>query len=104
MTSGNVSAVSTSVPNVKSTMTNGDVAASRSQGGVTHLAVTYKGGQQDVLVPPTAPIVTFRPGTKALVAEGKDVFITAMQTGPRLVASTGADRLHRVTPPICEPL
>ena len=75
MTNGNVSAVSTSVPNVNSTMTNGDVAASRSQGGVTHLVVTYKGGQEDVLVPPTAPIVTFLPGTKALLAQGNDVFI-----------------------------
>src|ERR1700744_6003117 len=70
MTNGNVSTVSTSVPRVNSTMTNGDVAASQSQGGVTHLVVTYKGGHEDVLVPPTAPIVTFRPGTKDLVPRG----------------------------------
>src|ERR1700760_3684835 len=89
MTNGNVSAVSTSVPTVNSTMTNGDVAASQSQGGVTHLVVTYKGGQEDVLVPPTAPIVTFRPGTKALVAKGNDVFIKATQTGSGLVGHTG---------------
>lgn len=88
MTNGNVSAVSTSVPTVNSTMTNGDVAASRSQGGVTHLVVTYKGGHQDVLVPPTAPIVTFRPGTKALVTKGNDVFIKATRTGSGLVANT----------------
>src|ERR1700761_914348 len=81
MTNGNVSAVSTSAPNVNSTMTNGNVAASQLQGGVTHLVVTYNGGQQDVLVPPTAPIVTFQPGTKALVAQGKDVFIKATQAG-----------------------
>ena len=74
MTNGNVAAVSTSAATVNSTMTNGDVAAARSQGGVTHLVVTYKGGQEDVLVPPTAPIVTFQPGTKALVAKGNDVF------------------------------
>src|ERR1700757_4012705 len=90
MTNGNVSAVSTPVATVNSTMTNGDVAASQSQGGVTHLVVTYKGSQQDVLVPPTAPIVTFRPGTKALVAKGNDVFIKATQTGSGLVAYTGA--------------
>ena len=74
MTNGNVSAVSTSAATVNSTMTNGDVAAARSQGGVTHLVVTYKGGQEDVLVPPTAPIVTFRPGMKDVVAKGNDVF------------------------------
>src|SRR6201982_3876852 len=65
MTNGNISAVSTSVPRVNSTMTNGDVAAAQSQGGVTHLVVTYKGGQEDVLVPPTAPGVTFLPATNS---------------------------------------
>ena len=74
MTNGAVSAVSTSVPSVNSTMTNGNVAAAQTRGGVTHLVVTYKGGQEDVLVPPTAPIVTFRPGTKDVVAKGNDVF------------------------------
>src|ERR1700760_4819160 len=69
MTNGNVAAVATSVPDVNSSMTNGDVAASQSQGGITHLVVAYnlvvayKGGKQDILVPPTAPIVTFQPGT-----------------------------------------
>src|SRR6202012_2786171 len=92
MTNGAVSAVSTSVPNVNSTMTNGDVAAAKSQGGVTHLVVTYKGGLEDVLVPPTAPIVTFRPGTKAEVAKGSDVFIKARQTGSGLHAGGGAAR------------
>jgi hypothetical protein len=100
MTNGNVSAVSTSVPNVNSTMTNGDVAASQSQGGVTHLVVTYKGGQQDVLVPPTTPIVTFRPGTKALVAKGSDVFIKATQTGSDLVANAVAVGIDGVRPPM----
>ena len=94
MTNGNVSAVSTSAPKVNSTMTNGDVAASQSQGGVTHLVVTYKGGKQDVLVPPTAPIVTFRPGTQALLAKGSDVFIratpTASATRPRWCRGSSA--------------
>ena len=100
MTNGNVSAVSTSAATVNSTMTNGDVAAAQSQGGVTHLAVTYKGGQQDVLVPPTAPIVTFRPGTKALVAKGNDVFIKATQTGSGLEANAVAVGVDGVKPPM----
>lgn len=100
MTNGNVSAVSTSAATVNSTMTNGDVAASQSQGGLTHLVVTYKGGQQDVLVPPTAPIVTFRPGTKALVAKGNDVFVKATQTGSGLVANTIAIGIDGVKPPM----
>jgi hypothetical protein len=100
MTNGNVSVVSTSVPKVNSTMTNGDVAASQSEGGVTHLVVTYKGGQQDVLVPPTTPIVTFRPGTKALVAKGNDVFIKATQTGSGPVANAVAVGVDGVRPPM----
>ena len=100
MTNGAVSAVSTSVPSVNSTMTNGDVAAAQSQGGVTHLAVTYKGGQEDVLVPPTAPIVTFRPGTKALLAKGSDVFIKATQTGSGLEANAVAVGVDGVKPPM----
>ena len=100
MTNGSVSAVSTSVPKVNSTMTNGDVAASQSQGGVTHLVVTYKGGQQDVLVPPTAPIVTYRPGTEALVAKGSDVFVKATETDSGLVADTVAVGIDGVKPPM----
>jgi hypothetical protein len=100
MTNGAVSAVSTSVPNVNSTMTNGDVAAAKSQGGVTHLVVTYKGGLEDVLVPPTAPIVTFRPGTKDLVAKGNDVFIKATQTGSGLEANAVAVGVDGVKPPM----
>jgi hypothetical protein len=100
MTNGNVSAVSTSMATVNSTMTNGDVAASQSQGGVTHLVVTYKGGQQNVLVPPTAPIVTFRPGTKALMTKGNDVFIKATQSGSGLVANTVAVGVDGVKPPM----
>ena len=100
MTNGNVSVVSTSVPDVRSTMTNGDVAASKSQGGVTHLVVTYKGGHQDVLVPPTAPIVTYGPGTKALVTKGKDVFIKATETGSGLVANAVAVGVDGVRPPM----
>jgi hypothetical protein len=100
MTNGNVTAVSTSLPDVNSSMTNGDVAAAKSQGGVTHLVVTYKGGKQEILVPPTAPIVTFRPGTKALVAKGGDVFIKATKTDSGLVANAVAVGIGGIKPPM----
>lgn len=100
MTNGNVSAVSTSVPDVKTAMTNGDVTAAQAQGGVTHLVVTYKGGKQDVLVPPTAPIVTFRPGTQALLAKGSAVFVKATQTDSGLVANAVAIGVDGVKPPM----
>ena len=101
MTNGNVSTVSTSVPAVNSTMTNGDVAASQSQGGVTHLVVTYKGGQQDVLVPPTTPIVTYLPGTPALVANRGRMFSSRRrETGSGLVANVVAVGVDGVRPPM----
>jgi hypothetical protein len=100
MTNGNVSAVSTAAQTVNSTMTNGDVAASQAQGSVTHLVVTYEGGQQDVLVPPTTPIVTFVPGTQALVVKGKDAFIKATDTGSGLVANAVAVGADGVRPPM----
>jgi hypothetical protein len=100
MTNGNVAAVATSAPDVNSSMTNGDVTASQSQGGIRHLMVTYKGGKQDVLVPPTAPIVTFRPGSEALVAKGSNVFIKATRTDSGLVANTVAVGVDGVKPPM----
>jgi hypothetical protein len=100
MTNGNVTAVSASVPDVKSSMTNGDVAAAKSQGGVTHLVVTYKGGKQNVLVPPTAPIVTFAPGSEALLAKGADVFIKATNTDSGLAANAVAVGVGGVKPPM----
>ncbi len=51
-------------------------------------------------MPPTAPIVTFRPGTKALVAKGNDVFIKATQTGSGLEANTVAVGVDGVKPPM----
>jgi hypothetical protein len=100
MTNGTVSAMSAPSSMVNSTMTNGNVAMSHAQGGVTHLVVTYKGGQQDVLVPPTAPIVTFQPGTKALLTKGNDVFVKATQTGSGLVANAVAVGVDGVKPPM----
>ena len=43
-------------------MTDENVASISSHDGTKWLIFTYKGGQQMLLVPPTAPIVTFRPG------------------------------------------
>lgn len=100
MTNGNVAAVSTSAPTVKSSMTNGNVASSTTQRGIVHLVVTYKGGKQDVLVPPTAPIVTLEPGTEALVTKGSHVFIAATKTGSGLVAKAVAVGVGGIKPPM----
>lgn len=100
MTNGNVAAVSSTLPDVKSGMTNGDVAAAQARGGVTHLVVTYKGGKQDVLVPPTAPIVTFAPGTQAMLTKGSAVFIRATKDASGLVANAVVIGTKGVKPPM----
>ena len=51
-------------------------------------------------MPPTAPIVTFQPGTKALVTKGNDVFIKATQSGSGLEANTVAVGVDGVKPPM----
>jgi hypothetical protein len=87
MTNGTVSAVA--VPqeaNVNTTMTNGNVSTSASKNGVKQLTVAYKGGQQTVVVPPTAPIVNLVPGTVSNLTKGDDVFVDAAQDGSGLTA------------------
>jgi hypothetical protein len=102
MTNGNVAAVSgTPVGGkVSSTMTNGNVASAASSDGVTSLTVTYKGGKQTILVPPTAPVVKFRPGTKSDAVTGAHVFIKASETGGKVIADVVAVGVDGVTPPM----
>ena len=102
MTNGNVAAVATSprTPQVNSTMTNGNVAAASSQAGAKELTVTYKGGQQTILVPPTAPIVTFKPGTMSDVTPGSTVFVNATKDGEKTTANAVAVGVGGATPPM----
>ena len=64
-----------------STMTNATVAnmaaSSTSARGGQQLHLTYKGGEKTVTVPRGTPIVTFRPGTEALLVSGAKVLINA---------------------------
>lgn len=68
----------------QSTMTNATVAdlvaAPASVPGGQKLLLRYKDGEKTVIVPPTAPVVTFKPGKEdetALVVPGAKVMITA---------------------------
>ena len=68
----------------QSTMTNATVAdlaaAPSSVPGGQKLVLKYKDGEKTVIVPPTAPVVTFKPGKDdeaALVVPGAKVLITA---------------------------
>jgi len=101
MTNGSVTSV-TAPPaaTVNSTMTNGNVSTASEQNGVKKLTVTYKGGEQTVLVPPTAPIVTFRPGTMSDLSKGAAVFIRATTHGSQTVAGMVAVGKDGVKPPM----
>ncbi len=61
-----------------SMMTNATVADPlvESVGG-RRMRLKYKDGERTVIVPPDAPIVTFEPGDRAMVAPGAHVIITA---------------------------
>jgi hypothetical protein len=101
MTNGNVASVSTpSGATVNSAMTNGNVSASSAQNGVKKLTVSYKGGEQSILVPPTAPVVTFRPGTTADLTQGASVFVQAVTNGGQATAGLVAVGIGGVKPPM----
>lgn len=101
MTNGSVAAVSSSqTPAVNSSMTNGSVASSSSEKGAKQLTVTYKGGQQKILVPPTAPIVTFKPGSMSELTKGATVFVNAMKDDGKVTANSVAVGTNGVKPPM----
>jgi len=73
-----------------STMTNGTVAAPKSHSMMTNATVgamsgsgqktitmNYKSGSRTLVIPAGTPVIRVSPGTKALLAVGKPVFIIA---------------------------
>ncbi len=83
-----------------SKMTNGDVAAAVSDNGTLRMRVTYQGGEQTILVPPSAPIVTFQPGSVADVTMGANVFVMAAKEGGKVTAETVAVGADGLKPPM----
>lgn len=102
MTNGTVAAAtpSGSLGTVNSTMTNGTVSSAENARGAKQITVTYNGGQQTIVVPPTAPIVAFRPGDKAELTPGATVFVNALRDGDALTARAVAVGVDGVNPPM----
>ena len=98
MTNGTVSAVS-AAQTVDSTMTNGTVSSFAGSGGAKRIVVIYKGGKQVILVPPTAPIVTYQLGQKAELKPGTAVFINAESHDGTVTANAVAVGIDGVKPP-----
>jgi hypothetical protein len=102
MTNGTVQAVTSKGPGtaVNTTMTNGDVGSVSQQGGAERITVTYNGGEQTILVPPTAPIVAFEPADHSAVVTGAHVFIRGSKDGGKVTADEIAIGKGGLTPPM----
>jgi hypothetical protein len=101
MTNANVKTISPvgNVPNVNSTMTNASVATTTAKGDVRYVTLTYKGGEQNVLIPPTAPVVAFVPGAASVAKLGAPVFVLSDDTNGKITAGLVAVGSNGLTPP-----
>jgi len=88
MTNANVKAITSSknAPRVNSTMTNTSVTTATAKGDVRYVTLTYKGGEQNILIPPTAPVVAFVPGGASIAKPGAPVFVLCDDTGGKITA------------------
>jgi hypothetical protein len=102
MTNGSVAAVAQggAAATANSTMTNGSVAAASERGGARRLTVTYKGGEEMILVPPTAPVVTLQIGAVTDIKPGDAVFVNAVADGGKTTAGLIIVGGAGVLPPI----
>jgi hypothetical protein len=73
-----------------STMTNANVDTVVQSTSGRNLKLSYKGGNNEVTVPPNVPIVTFTPAARTDLTPGKKVFVVAT------AASQGAFVAQRV--------
>jgi hypothetical protein len=102
MTNGTVSTAAPAGDDkmVNSTMTNGTVSSAGEAGGAKQITITYKGGRQIILVPPTVPVVTYEPGDKSDVAPGAAVFVNGVNQDGKVTANAVAVGIDGVKPPM----
>ena len=101
MTNANVKSISAGkpLPRVNSTMTNANVTSASAKGGVRYVTLAYKGGEQNVLIPPTAPVVAFTPGSAAIAKPGAPVFVLCDDSNGKITAGLVAVGANGLTPP-----
>jgi hypothetical protein len=85
MTNGSV-AMTMPPRKTASSMTNGNVQVATAAAGDKQLVVTYTGGQQTIMVPPSAPVVKLAPASFAAIQTGDSVFIVAEPAAGQLTA------------------
>jgi hypothetical protein len=71
----------------QSTMTNGTVGSVTGSTSRT-LTVAYQGGSKTIVVPPETPVVTYEPGTPALLVPKAHVIVMATQTPDEKLTAT----------------
>ena len=86
----------------ESSMTNATVAATVSEAKGEVLTLTYPDGEQTIVVPPEAPIVTLAPGDDGLLKPGNHVFIGRASAQPdgTLTAESVAVGKDGLVPPM----
>ena len=67
-------------------MTNATVAEVAAVPSGRSMRLRYKDGEQTVVVPDGVPIVTFKPGDRALLVPGAKVVVFAQQRDGKLTA------------------
>jgi hypothetical protein len=77
MTNATVSSMSSGPAKARDTMTNATVAKAGVSGHTHTLKLTYKGGEQTVVVPESVPLVKTEPGDRSLLVPGAHVIVTA---------------------------
>ena len=105
MTNGTVKAETTASPahpKVKSAMTNGTVKAdTANKDGNKTLTVNYGNGQSStIVVPPSAPVVTFEPTGRDALSKGAKVFVVATRNDSGFTATRVAVGKDGLTPPM----
>ena len=84
-----------------SMMTNATVAEVVGLDQARRMTLKYPGGEQVVVVPPKAPIVTFEPGSREMLRPGAHVFLVATaQPDGSLKASRVAVGKDGLVPPM----
>ena len=81
-----------------SRMTNGTAKVSHATVGDT-LTVSYKGGSQQITLPPSIPYVTFAPGTRSELKPGAHVVVFAIPGNPPTAARVAVGK-NGLTPPM----
>ena len=101
MTNATVSGVSPSSSKGSGTMTNATVANVGAAGKGRTLKLTYKGGEQTVLVPDHTPIVKVEAGSRASLVPSEHVIVYAMRdTSGDLAAQRISVGANGSVPPI----